>query len=263
LDILLDVLALRETLGERLVFLMGNHEMPHLYGITLAKGEHVYTPRFEALMGQHRLVIVSLLNGLPFYLRTRSGVSVCHAGAAAELSLPGAAQRIFAYSHRRVREEVEARLPVDQRPALRERFGQLNGASYDELARLLLAAEEPDDPRYDDLLIGYMASSHPDFNLLWDALFNRNERQYGKADYAIFLDALLRELSVGYHRQEVLVTGHVPCRGGHTVVAERQLRLASGAHAHPHQRGRYLLFDVAQRVRDAEELVAGLASVFK
>jgi hypothetical protein len=263
LDILLDVLALRETLGERLVYLMGNHEMPHLYGITLAKGEHIYTPRFEAALGEHRPAILSLFTSLPFYVRTRSGVSVCHAGAAAELSLPGAAERLFDYSHRRVREAVEAQLPEDQRPALRERLGQLNGVSYDELAHSLLGPVEPDDPRYDDLLVGYMASTHPDFYLLWDALVNRNERQYGLGDYAIFLDALLKELSVGYHKQEVLVTGHVPCRGGYTVVAERQLRLASGAHAHPHQKGRYLLFDMAQRVRDAEELVTGLASAFK
>jgi hypothetical protein len=161
-----------------------------------------------------------------------------------------------------VREDAETRLPADRRPELRERFGQLNEARYDDLARELLAAEEPSDPRYDDLLIGFMASSHSDFTLLWDALFNRNERQYGASDYAIFLDVLLKELSAGYHRQEVLVTGHIPCNGGFTVVAERQIRLASGAHAHPHEAGRYLLFDVAEPVRGAQELVHRLKSVY-
>ncbi len=263
LDILLDLLALRETLGERLVYLMGNHELPHLYGITLAKGEHVYTPRFEAVMGEHRPAILSLFDGLPFYVRTPSGVAVCHAGASAGLSAPGASARVFGYSHRRVREAVEALLPADQRSAMQERFGQLNGVSYDELARVFLAVSGPDDPRYDDLLIGFLAQSHPDFDLLWDALFNRNERQYGEADYAIFLDALLKELSVGYHRQDVLVSGHVPCRGGHALVAGRQLRIASGAHAHPHQAGCYLLLDAARPVLDAEALLEGLGSVFK
>jgi hypothetical protein len=259
----LDVLALRESLGERLIYLLGNHELPHLYGVTLAKGEHVYTPRFEAALGKHRPAVISLFDTLPFYARTRSGVAICHAGAAAELSVPGAAVRLFTYSHQRVREEVEALLPEGQRPAMRERLGQLNGVRYDVLARDLLAVSAPDDGRYDDLLLGYVAQSHPDFELLWEALVNRNERQYGLGDYTIFLDALLMELSAGYRKQEVLVAGHVPCRGGYTVVAERQLRLASGAHADPHQAGHYLLFDVAKPVRDVEILLDRLHSVLE
>jgi hypothetical protein len=190
-------------------------------------------------------------------------VSICHAGAAAELSAPGAVERLLGYSHRRVREELEGLLPEGQRPALRERFGQLSGARYEELARFHLAVTGPEDPRYDDLLVGYLASSHPDFELLWAALFNRNEREYGERDYGIFLDALLRELSAGYHRQEVLVTGHVPCRGGSRVVAGRQLRVASGAHAHPHRAGRYVLVDVGRRVRGVEGLLQGLGSVYE
>jgi hypothetical protein len=262
LDILLDLLVLRETLGERLVYLMGNHELPHLYGVTLSKGEHVYTPRFEAALGAHREQILALFDDLPFYVRTRSGVSICHAGAAAEMSVPGVAARVFRYSHRRVREAVEASLPVNHLPAIRARFGEWNGGRYEDLARRFLAVTGPDDPRYDDLLIGYLVSSHPDFDVLWAALFNRNERQYGVADYAVFLDALLRELSRGYHRQEVLVTGHIPCRGGYVLVAGRQLRIASGAHAHPHREGRYLLFDVSTAVRDAHALLEGLESVW-
>jgi hypothetical protein len=263
LEILLDLFMLRETLGERLIYLLGNHELPHLYGITLAKGEHVYTPRFEATLGAHRAAVLDLFNSLPFFVRTRARVSICHAGAAAELSAVGAAARVFNYSHRRVREAAEALLPLDQRPALRERFAALNRRRYDEMARYLLSASGPESPHYDDLLVGYVVQSHPDFDLLWEALINRNERQYGEADYAIFLDALLRELSDGYSQQEVLVTGHMPCHGGYTVVAERQLRLASGAHAHPHRNGRYLLFDVARPVREPKELFGGLGSVFE
>lgn len=262
LDILLDLLALRDTLGQRLIYLLGNHELPHLYGIVLSKGEHVYTPRFEAALEEYRPAIMELFDSLPFYVRTRSGVSICHAGAAAELSVPGAAARVFGYSHRRAREAVEALLPVDQRPAIRERYGQLNGARYEDLARHYLAIAGPDDPRYDDLLVGFLAQAYPDFDLLWAVLFTRGEQQYGEADYAIFLDALLHELSAGYHHQEVLVTGHIPCRGSYTLVAGRQLRLASGAHAHPRRKGRYLLFDVAEPVRDAKQLRKGLGNAF-
>ena len=282
LDILLDLLALREGLDgvpterqsapaerqsapteTRCVYLLGNHELPHLYGVVLSKGEQLYTPRFEAALGPHRGTILSLFASLPFYVRTRAGVSVCHAGAAAELSAPGAAARLFGYSHQRVLGEVAALLPAKDRAAMRAGFAKLSGARYDDMARQYLAVTGVDDPRYDDLLVGFVATSHPDLELLWAALFTRNELQYGERDYAIFLEALLQELSVGYHPQEVLVTGHLACRGGHTLVAGRQLRLASGHHARPRRAARYLLFDVGRPVRHADQLLAGLGSVFQ
>ena len=41
LDIVLDVLRLKEVLDERVIYLLGNHELPHLYGITLQKGDYL------------------------------------------------------------------------------------------------------------------------------------------------------------------------------------------------------------------------------
>ncbi len=263
LDILLDLLALREHLGRRLIYLLGNHELPHLYGITLAKGEHLYTPRLEAAMGTHRARIYDFLAGLPFYVRTRAGVALCHAGAAAELCAPGAAARVFNYSHQHIRAAIEALLPAQSRPALRARFAQLSGAPYEVLARRYLGISHPDDPHYDALLVGFLVTSHPDFELLWAALFNRNEQQYGLQDYAIFVDVLLKELSRGYHPQTTLVSGHIPCRGGYTLVAGRQLRLASGPHAHPRRSARYLLFDVGRPVHHAQTLLEGLEDVMQ
>lgn len=264
LDIVLDVLQLRERLGERLIYLLGNHELAHIYGITLQKGDRLYTPPFETALGEHRAAILSLFDGLPFYVRTRAGVSVCHAGAAAEMSAPGAAARVFDYSHRCVLDEVAALLPSSQRRSLRAGFGKLSGESYDDMARRYLAVSGPDDSRYDDLLIGAVVSStHPDFELLWAAFFTRNEWQYGTRKYAIFLDTLLRELSVGFHRQEVLVTGHIDCQGGYALVAGRQLRLASGSHAQPRQSACCLLFDVEKPVQRVDELLRGLKGVFE
>ncbi|MEE8390375.1 MAG: metallophosphoesterase [Anaerolineae bacterium] len=268
LDIVLDVLALQATLGERLIYLLGNHELPHIYGITLQKGNRFYTPPFEAAMGEHRAVIQSLFESLPFYVRTRAGVSICHAGAAAEMSAIGAAAKVFGYSHQRVLNEVRTLLPADQRPSLRAGFSKLNGKPYDDLVRRYLAVSGPDDPRYDDLLIGSIISSiHQDFELLWTAFFTRNEQQYGEQDYAIFLDALLRELSLlrlcdlacAFRQQELLVTGHIACQGGYTVVAGRQLRLASGSHARPRRSARYLLLDTERPVHQVDELLRGLS----
>jgi hypothetical protein len=149
-----------------------------------------------------------------------------------------------------------AMLPPEQRPSMRAGYAKLVGEPYNEMARYYLSVTGPDDPRYDDLLIGFVAGSQPDFELLWAALFNRNEQEYGR-DYGIFLDVLLEGLSDGYHRQEVLVTGHIRCKGGYAVVADRQLRLASGPHALPRRSARCLLFDVARPVRGVNELVEG------
>jgi hypothetical protein len=262
LDMVLDVLALRERLGGRLIYMLGNHELPHLYGVTLQKGDHVYTPSFEAALGEHRAAVTALFDSLPFYVRTRAGVSVCHAGAAAELRDPDAAMRLFRHSHQRVLAEVAALLPLDGRESARAGIGKFGGEPYDEMARHYLAVTGPDDPRYDDLLIGFVASSHPDFELLWAAFFSKNEHDKGMKEYRVSVDALLRHLSVDYHRQESLVVGHIGCRGGYALTSERQLRLASATHAHPRKAGRYLLFDAGKPVQ-RDDLVAGMGSVFE
>lgn len=262
LDIVLDVLELKKAIGERLIYLLGNHEFPHLYGVTLQRGERLYTPPFEAALGDHRASVLSLFDSLPFYVRTHAGVSICHAGATAEMREAAAAARVFGHSHRRILEQVAVLLPADERPSLRAVFSKLNGEPYDDMARQYLAVSGRDDPRYDDLLTGFFASTHPDFELLWAALFNRNEWDNGMDEYALSMDALLYHLSSGFCEQEVLVTGHIACRGGYALVSDRQLRLASGSHARPLSEARYLLFDVEKHVcRD--DLLTGLGSVFR
>jgi predicted phosphodiesterase len=262
LDMVLDVLALREQLGKRLIFLLGNHELPHLYGVSLQKGEHVYTPTFEAALGEHRAAVIGLFDSLPFYVRTRAGVSVCHAGAAKELREPHAAVRVFGYSHQRVLDDVASLLPLDGRASARASIARSSGESYDEMARHYLAVSGPDDPRYDDLLIGFVALSHPDFELLWAALFSTNEHGIEMKEYGLSVDALLQHLSLGYCRQEALVAGHMGCRGGYALISDRQLRLASATHARPLEAGRYLLFDAGKPVQ-RDDLVAALGSVFE
>jgi len=262
LDIALDLIQLHETLGNQLLVLLGNHELPHLYHITLAKGERVYTPSFEAAMGEHRKEIIHFFDTLPFYVRTRAGVSVCHAGAFAEITEEGAAARLFTYSHQRVLREVEAQLPAAHRPALRRKVSELLEVDYDLLASHYLNVHHRDDPRYDDYLIGLVAGEHPTFDLLWSAFFTENERENG-TPYAAHVNRLLYHLSIDWHPQRVLVTGHLPCRGGYRSLAGgHQLRLASGAHAQPYESARYLLFDAGKVVEGAKDLKEGLGSVF-
>lgn len=263
LKIVRDLLALRSELGSDLVVLLGNHEMPHLYHVTLARGEHLYTPRFEAAMGAQRDAILDFFDSLPFFARTPAGVSICHAGAFAAAHNPAAMQQLLTLSHQAVINEITERLPLERRAELRAKVGKLCGQPYRELAQQYLAVSDPHDTHYDDYLIGFFTGEHTAFKLLWEALFSRNENAGGMDNYTRQVRALLAHLSRGYARQSVLVSGHIGCRHGYRVLAKgQQLRIASGAHAYPYAEARYLLFDTAKSITQAKELHAGLGCVF-
>lgn len=263
LKIVLDVQRLQANYGDRVLYLLGNHELPHLYSITLQKGKHLYTPPFEKAMGKHRRQVISLFGQLPFFVRTRGGVAISHSGGTPALNDASKQSRLFNFSHQRVWRETAESLPKALRPSLRHSLGKSNKRPYDQLVRDYFAVTGPDDPRYDHFLIGAVAStSHPDFQLLWETLFTRNELQFEADAYNIILDSMLAALSQDFSPQRVLVSGHIDCQGGHKVVLPRQLRVASAHHAKPREAGQYLLFDVAQSVETAEDLAQKLESVF-
>jgi hypothetical protein len=266
LDIMFDLLALQATYGSAVICLSGNHEMPHLYGITLVKGGHNYTPYFEKALSQtqYRSQVITLFDSLPFYVRTKAGVSLAHAGASVSTVDPVNALKLFYWSHQELLGWADSVLATEDLAALRAGYTRLHkNIPYDYLAKHYLAVSGPDDPRYNDLLRGFVIGSYPIFNqILWPALFTRCEQEYGSDDYAIFLDALLKELSVEFYPQQLLVAGHIKVRGGHGVIARRHLRLASGQHATPARAGQYLLFDTAQPVREIKQLLKKLGSVY-
>lgn len=261
LAMILDVIRLKQSLGDRLIYLMGNHEFPHRYTMTLQKGNDLFTPRFEWAMshsmGEHRPKIMTLLNSLPFYVRTKAGVTLCHAGA-----FPGVDERLFSLSHEMVLEETAVTIPPNSRPGYRTLLARQNRTTYDQLIHDNFAITSPSDPRYDDPLIGSAAlSRHPDMSLLWDALFTRNEIQHGSA-YPSYQKELLHALSHEFYPQHVLVTGHIDCEGGYTLVNKQQLRLASAKHAHPRESSHYLLLDMGEKISTSEELLSKLGTVF-
>jgi len=77
LDMVLDILALRERYGDAIIYLCGNHELPHLYGFVLSKGDTEYTPGFEAALSEsgRRDHILALFKSLLFFIRTVAGVT--------------------------------------------------------------------------------------------------------------------------------------------------------------------------------------------
>ncbi|MBN2392657.1 MAG: metallophosphoesterase [Anaerolineae bacterium] len=263
LDIVLDLMALRETLGPRLIVLLGNHEMAHLYAVVLSKGDFTYTPRFEAALGSHRDAVLAFFDSLPFFARTHAGVAICHVGAFPQARDRAALAQLFAFSHGDVWERGAARAPLPYREPLRLRLGELSDAPYAELVRDYFAIIDANDPHYDDFLISQFAMAEPAFDLLWDAFSGSNELQYGEVAYTGYVAALLHHLSEGYAPQSILVTGHIGCRNGYRVVAGgRQVRLASGVHAYPYESARYLLFDAGKLAENARALLPGIGSVF-
>ncbi len=234
LDIVLDLLRLRRELGPRLIVLLGNHELPHLYGMTISKGSVVYGPGLEKAMGPHRADIVQFFGELPFYLRTRAGVTVAHAGACPQAATTAGLQELRTYSHQAELDAVDANLAGKDRAALRAGLAKLSGQSYAQLAAENLGITDPQHPRYDDVLRGILVTSlSAPFQTVWDALFNKNEYEYGLRNYTRTVKAFLNSLSEDYVPQRALVAGHIHVDGGHALVAEKQLRLASWAHAAP------------------------------
>src|SRR5689334_7277366 len=83
LQMVLDLIRMQHSLPPgSVVVLLGNHEMPHLYGVTLAKGNVEYTPQFEQALSRSgkRDEVLAFLNDLPFFVRTSAGVLFTHAG---------------------------------------------------------------------------------------------------------------------------------------------------------------------------------------
>jgi hypothetical protein len=258
------VLELQQALGDRLIYLLGNHEFPHIYSITLQKGSDLFTPRFEHAIARQRQAIISLFRSLPLYVRTAAGVTICHAGATSAIGEADAVQRLFNFSHQAVWERAQAKITPEERPKLMRAMREHYQRTYNDMARTFLAVTGINDPRYDDFLIGSLAlDGDPDFDLLWSALFTRNEKEYGDHSYGALLSSMLKALSLDFRPQTVMVTGHIDCRGGYKLIGQQQLRLASAKHAHPREAGQYLLLDSAKKVKTAEDLLPHLGTVFQ
>ena len=263
LDILLDLLRLKAEYGDGILYLLGNHEMPHIYSTTLARGQVEYTPPFEADLQESGLrdMLRKFFSGLPFYLRTAAGVSLGHAGAAPATANPEQAGLLYRWDHNLLLAQAEDYMAQGDRERMRAALASLwKSPSYDALVRHYLGVEQPDDPSYDDLLRGYLVSRSPAYDMLWEALFTHCERQYGK-DYEAILQDTLEGFSTGFVRQTLLVSGHMAAPGGYQVIAGQQLRLVSGAHAVKTAERCLLRFDAARPLRDMDELIRGLLPV--
>ncbi len=266
LPILIDLMRMRHSLGpDAVIMLLGNHEMPHLYGVSLQRGKTEYTPRFEKALSEsgRRDDVIAFLDSLPFYARTAAGVAFTHAGP--EGNAIAGFDQLRHFDHKAILAEFSHALSINPDPdRLRKLYSDSMGMPYEVLARYYLAVEGQADPRYDDLLRAFMITQSSEaFVLLWGALFTRCEKEVSFALYERILAKFLAMLSEDAPApQRLLVTGHIPVPGGHAIITPQHFRLASAAHASPREAGQYLLFDVAKPIDSAKELESKLGSVF-
>ncbi|MBN1681710.1 MAG: metallophosphoesterase [Anaerolineae bacterium] len=265
LGMVLDLIKLRKEYGpDSVIMLLGNHEMPHIYGMLLAKGDIEFTPRFEHALGEFRHQVIAFFEELPFYIRTAAGVLLCHAGPSLDSIKHADVLRNF--DHRTLLDTADLTLSqTDDLTPLYAHYRELYGVPYDEMAFRYLAIQGPHDPRYHHLLRAFMVGQQtPEVQILWDALFTQNEigltNDTYKTGCQAFLAAFAAEAPANQH---AVVSGHIITpSGGHQLVNNYHLRVSSAAHARPRKAGCYLLLDCAQPVQDARDLVQHLRNVF-
>jgi hypothetical protein len=264
LPILLDIFRLQAEYGtERVILLSGNHEVPHIYGMVISKGDVEFTARFEHALarlnpsedGVDRQGILERLMALPFYLSTRAEVLISHAGASPAVRDEDSAALALGYDHAAVLAQADE--------VLHARFDLellRSDRNYMAKARRFLAIGGPQDARLSHLLRAELIhQTSAEYRFLWELLFTENERRIGPTRYAAvttrFIAALNAHLPV---TARLLVGGHIATHGGHLVVNEQHLRLSTAAHAQPVTAGQVLLLDCGQPVRQASDLLHNL-----
>jgi hypothetical protein len=273
LRMLRDVMQLQAELGsETVIMLCGNHEMPHIYGQPLLRGETEISPPFEQALTQSgwRTEVIEFLAGLPLVVMSQAGVMLTHAGPTHEINTPELAETIMAFDHRALLDQVDRELfgKYDV-PHARQVYAQHHGASYAELARTLLGASDETAGHYDHLLRGFFLQGNTHYERLWHFLFAQNEQILPNDLRRVTLyEQIVSDYLAAFSAnapgtpQHIGVSGHIGVRGGHQVVDDYHLRVASYAHAGPPEAGEYLLFDAAGKYENADDLVACLRPTF-
>jgi hypothetical protein len=262
LRMLSEMRQLQQAMGrETVVLLMGNHEFPHVYNITLSKGNLEFTSRFERALSDSgkRAELTAFLMSLPIYVRTKAGVTISHAGATPVVQSADDVEHIAEVDHAAL-----LKLADDKLRSHYDLEALKQDKRYHQQAMHYLAVDSVNDPRYPHLLRGqYISEFEDEFAFLWRVLFARNEQAHGYDGYAHVAKRFLKALSeTGEHEQRVVVAGHIGTQGGHDVVTDNHLRLATYAHAHPNEAGQYLLLDCADPVNSAPDLLPHLRPLF-
>ena len=265
LEIVLDVKRLQAEHGTAVLYLCGNHELPHMYGFGLGKGNLEYTPHFETRLtaSNKRHEVLDLFYSLPLYIRTKAGVSLAHAGASQDVDTLDKATTLFNWDHKQKLAQATELLQKEDIAGLQRSYAKLSGGdrSYKQLVKHYMGVRSEHDPRYNVLLRGIFAQLDPEYDLLYTALFTKCENEYGTTKYRNVLKEMLTYLGTDYVPQQILVAGHINVIGGHQTIVNKHLRLTSNYHV-KRRNGVYLLFNASQPIKSDAELVSNLHKIW-
>ena len=81
-EMLDDIIKMIKEHPGKIIYLLGNHEFVHVYGLALHKGGLEFTGHFKQDAGDKLLEYVNFFKSLAFAIRTKGGILICHNGAA-------------------------------------------------------------------------------------------------------------------------------------------------------------------------------------
>jgi len=204
--------------------------------------------------------VTAFLRSLPFYVRTKAGVFVTHAGAPQVVTSVPVADRVLNFDH-----DALLKLADDKIRSGYDLESLQYNQEYLREAKRRLAIDGADDPRLLELLRAEIISqTSAEFNLLWEVLFATNEQDWTIEGYSVVVKRFLEIISsLSHNEQRVIVAGHIQvAKGGYAEIGTQQLRLASYAHATPKHAGCYLLLDCEKPVKSARDLIPHVRKTF-
>lgn len=250
MEILSDLIRLQKTYGSSIIIpILGNHELPHIYGIFLMRGDMDCTSYWERnwakLDPEAGQAIMAFLKAMPLYIRTKAGVMLSHAGADANATLLYAMRILSNLDHNAILDKANAALEHYGREKFVEEYRQTLMLDYAKAAQFFFGATGPQDPRYYYLARSRLLNQDKRYQLLWSVLFTYNEKHFeNENQYTKILQQFLQLWSKeSPYPQKWIVAGHIAAPAGFEVICGQHLRIASFTHAIPTNEGKYLVFD--------------------
>jgi hypothetical protein len=224
--------------------MMGNHELAHIYHMSVSAGNHSITDAFEEQVAGKRERYAGFMKKMPYAIRTRGGVLINHSGANAAMSKKCGFTNLNAFvdgfnlidllDHDAVIEELKTFV----RCAYRQEGKTLPEGFFDGYT--------PE--------IGQIFGDSGIGKYLWDVFFNGNEHEYGN-NYRSILNSFLEVMSTGRDPLQFLVSGHLPVPAeGYQTLYGTQLR-ASLTHCADKSRRKLPLIDAARNYDTIEQIV--------
>lgn len=217
------------------IYMLGNHELVHIYHWGLMRGNWDFAKGFEWKIANCRQSIIDFFHQLPIAIATKGGVLLHHTGASVCYSRP--------YFN-------ETGLP------------QTFWHSMDHQAIKILTNKYYGDGSLSNLM-GKELMLRAEGKAIWEAWMNGNEHQYGLPLYNTYQCDMLAYFSSAISIDlNLMVTGHITVPTGIETVGERQVRLCSSQGCTDDLQKKMLLINAAYRYTNADELAMHVEEVY-